>query len=312
MINKFMLRIQSGESYVFEAQCLAVTLEREAYTPYTQVTATFLSQGEDYGNVTSVQLYYRNARIFLGLVDSVRQYRRDGKCFVRVRSKSFTSVLAQNEFVPGLHFDMTMARIMTGFYTFPNVYYEDYAGSGYIFVKDGSSVWDSVVNFGYKLSGKYPYIHMNTVRLTPHENPKVISPDSGSVLEYGTAHDMTRIVSMYHMADLNDNYDAYRLENTAATAAEIVRHKQILLDRQYLSEPEQALEFRNRFSQRGYRARYVEYSGFANEEICDRVSFGEFLPESYICRVRMTFSGSGVRTRLWAYDDGFYRIGQAQ
>lgn len=310
MKDTLTLRIQSGEDYVFETECLAVTLEREAYTPYTQVTATFLSEGADYGSVTSVQLYYRNARIFLGLVDSVRQYRRDGKCFVRVRSRSFTSVLAQNEFVPGMHFDMTMGQIMTGFYRFPNVYYEDYAGTGYIYVKDGSSVWDSIVNFGYKLTGKHPYIHMNTVRLTPHQNPKRIAPDPCDVLEYGTAHDMTRIVSMYHMADINDNYDAYRLENTVATAAEIVRHKQIPLDRQYLSEPEQGLVFRNLFSQRGRCARYVEYSGFANEEICDVVSFGEFLPASHICRVRMSFSGTGIRTRLWAYDDGFYRIGE--
>ncbi|MBE6851528.1 MAG: hypothetical protein E7504_07360 [Ruminococcus sp.] len=312
MINRFMLRMQSGESYVFETECLAVTLEREAYTPYTQVTATFLSQGQEYGNVTSIQLYHRNYRIFMGLVDSIRQYCRDGRAFVQVKSRSFTSVLAQNEIVPGMHFDMTIGRLMTGFYTFPNVYYEDYAGSGYIFVKDGASIWDSIVNFGYKLSGHYPYIHMNTVRLTPHDSPKLTAPDSSQVLEYGEVQDMTKIVSMYHMADIEDHYDAYRLENPVAAASEIVRHKQIRMDKQYLSEPEQALQFRNLFSQRGWRARYVVYNGFANEEICDRVSFGEFLPESSICRVQMTFGSNGLRTKLWAYDDGFYHIGRAQ
>lgn len=129
------------------------------------------------------------------------------------------------------------------------------------------------------------------------------------MVEYGTLLDTTKLVSHFHMADLNGNYDAYQLENTAATAAEIVRHRQLGFDEQYLSDPAQALLFRSLYSQRGCRAKYVEHVGFANEHVCDRVTYGSFLQGAVITRVRMTFSEQGVRTRLWAYDDGFYHIG---
>lgn len=308
MTNHFMLRLYAGENYFFETQCLAVTLEREAYTPYARMTAVFLSEGADYGRVTSIALYHRGGPVYQGIMDNVRQYRKDGRVFVKVQSRSFTSVLAQNEIVPGLHTNMTMQKLMTGFYRFPNVYYEDYAGSGYIYVDDGASMWDSIVNFGYKLTGNYPYIHSNTVRLTPHANPKEIILDKGQVLETGIEQDNTRLVSMYHMADITGNYDTYQLSNPLAEEAEIVRHKQIALDQEYLYAPEQALQFRNLVSQRAVRAKYVVYSDFQREELCDRVTFGDFLRDACICRVQMRFTSSGVRTKLWAYDDGFYHI----
>lgn len=305
-MRSFTLRLRAGERIVTEVGCLAASLECEAYTPYAKLTATFLSQGEDYGAVNGIALECDGKQVFFGIADSIRQYRRNGQCFVRVQSRSFTSVLAQNEIVPGLHLNMTVEHLMTGFYTFPNVSYEPYAGSGYIFVKDGSSMWDSVINFAYKLTGHHPFIRGNTVCFTPPDGGVHVELSAARVLEYGVMQDTTRLVSMYHMADASDNYDAYQLENPPAVQADIVRHKQLLLDRQYLSEPEQALQFRCQFSQRGWRSKYVTYSGFEAEQLCDRVSFGTFLQNARICRIRMVLGGSGVRTTLWAYDDGFY------
>ncbi len=308
MSEKLTLRLYAGEDFVEELPCLQASLEREAYTPYASMSALFLSEGQDYGEISSAALYYEDEKIYEGIADSVQQYQREGKTFVRVKSRSFTSVLAQNELVPGMHYDMTLEKLMTGFYTFPHVQYENYAGTGYIYVKDGASMWDSTVNFGYKLSGNYPYIRDNMVRLTPHGDTKTTVLTNAQVAEWGELRDTTRMVSMYHMADPEGNYDAYSLENEAATAAHIVRHKQIAMDRQYLAEPEQALIFRNKFSCRGSRARYVSYAGFANEGIRDRVSWGSFLQDAEICRVQMVYSGRGMRTKLWAYDDGFYHI----
>lgn len=308
MSADFMLRLYDGNRFVDEQPCLQVMLEREAYTPYEKMSGVFLSSGRDYGNVNALALYHHNVRIYYGMADQIRQYTVKGRTFVRAASKSFTSVLAQNEIVPGLHFDVTMETLMTSFYQFPYVQYENYAGTGYIYVKDGSSIWDSIVTFGYKLSGNYPYIYGNTVRLTPHASPKTTVLTDDIVTEWGEERDTTRLVSMYHMADIQGNYDAYSLANPEAAKAEIVRHKQIAMDQQFLYDPQQALVFRNQFSCRGEYARYAEYAGFHNECIHDRVSWGTFLPEAEIGRVRMTYSGGRLRTRLWAYDDGFYHI----
>lgn len=309
-MNELVLTLRSDERTVVEKGCLAAVLECEAYTPYARLTATFLSQGVAYGAVNAVMLAFGMRQVFLGIADSVEQFWKDGRCFVRVQSRSFTSVLAQNELIPGLHTGMTLEKLMTGFYQFPNVSYEAYEGSGYIFVKDGASMWDSIVNFGYQLTGYHPFIQGNTVRFTPPSDAVQLILSGTQVLESGIVQDTTKLVSNYHMADINDNYDAYQLENTAAAAADIVRHKQLLLDRQYLSEPEEALQFRCRFSQRGWRARYVTYSGYHGEQLCDRVSFGDFLQDAQISRIRMTFGKNGIRTKLWAYDDGFYHIGE--
>ncbi len=309
MTHKFLLRLYAGDAFVTEVQCLSAMLEHEAYTPYAAMAATFLSEGLDYGEITAVSLYYNNVRVYYGIADNVRQYHKNGRIFVQVHSKSFTSVLVQNEIVPGMHYDMTIGKIMTGFYTFPHVLYEDYEGTGYIYVRDGASIWDSIVNFGYKMTGKYPYVRGNTVRITPPDTDgrHVLLKDT-DVVEYGTELDTTKLVSHFHMADVTGNYDAYQLEDAQATAAQIVRHRQIAFDEQYLSDPEQALQLRSLYAQRGCRAKYVEHLGFANEQVCDRVTYGSFLKGATITRVRMTFSENGVRTKLWAYDDGFYHI----
>lgn len=307
-MNKMTLTLRSDERMVAETECLAVSLEYEAYTPYARLTAVFLSQGVDYGTVNAVMLSYGHSQVFLGIADSICQYQREGRTFVKVQSRSFTSVLAQNELVPGLHTNMTLEKLLTGFYQFPNVSYEMYEGSGYIYVKDGASMWDSIVNFGYQLTGYYPFIQGNTVRFTPPSEAKQTLLTDMQVLECGIVQDTTKLVSDYHMADINDNYDAYQLTNEPAAQTDIVRHKQLLLDRQYLSEPEEALQFRCKYSQRGWRAKYVTYSGYNMEQLCDRVSYGEFLQDAQICRMRMTFGNKGIRTQLWAYDDGFYHI----
>jgi hypothetical protein len=305
-MHSFILRLQAGERVIAETACLAAVLENEAYTPYASLTATFLSRGEEIGEIHSVELEYDGTVVFFGIADNVRQYRRNGAVFVHVQSRSFTSVLAQNELVPGLHANLTIDQLLTGFYSFPHVTYQPYSGTGYIYVKDGASMWDSVINYAYKLTGHHPYIRGNRVCLTMPEQCAHVELSPAQVLEWGTTQDTTKFVSTYHMADVSDNYDAYQLENPPAVRAQIVRHKQLLLDKQYLSDPEGALRFRCQFSQRGWRSSYVTYSSYTAEQLCDRVSFGDFMQNACICRIRMVFGSGGIRTTLWTYEDGFY------
>ncbi len=299
------LVLHIGDAEIPYTNCLSAALEAEVYTPYAKLTAVYAAQAAVSGTVSGISLYADGSRVFFGIADSVQQIRRGGGWLVRVRSRSFTSVLAQNELVPGLHTDMTLERLMTGFYEFPHVAYEPYAGSGYIYVKDGTSLWDSIVHFGYKLTGRYPYIRGNTVRLTLPDEPLTAAPPAESVLEYGIVQNTEKLISTYHMADISENYDAYQLDNAAAAEVQIVRHRQLLLDRQYLYDPEQALQFRCRYSCRGWQADTVTYSGYSGEQLGDRVSFGN-VQNVPICRLRMHAGKDGIRTTLWSYRDGFY------
>ena len=48
------------------------------------------------------------------------------------------------------------------------------------------------------------------------------------------------------------------------------------------------------------------YAGFDNEQLGEKVRCGQLLQDKTICRVQLTFGPQGLRTSLWAYEDGFY------
>ncbi len=311
MNERFWLRMFSGTRALDAYDCVFLTLEREAYTPYDSISVLLRQNGLEIGTDTTigtVQLFEYDKMIFEGLLDGLELYYRDGVQYIRVQSRSFTSALVQNDLPGGLHPGMTMDKLMTGFCTLPKVSYQPYTGTGYIFVKEGTSLWDCIVHFGYKLTGYHPYVVQNSVWLTPQSALSIgLSPEN--VLGMGTGQDLTRLIRQFHMEDLEGNTEGYTLTDDRAAAASIERHRYLGLDRQYLNDPEKALTFRRSYARRASGYKFVEYSGFHNEQICDEIHCGDFLPRSRIARVKMTFNGKGLRTRIWAYEDGFYHIG---
>lgn len=302
----FTLRLYHAQDTAEETECLSLVLEREVYTPYSSLTAVFRQAAVGSEDIKRIGLVWGTQEIFLGTADRVEQYWQDGVCFVRVQSRSFTALLLQNELEPGLHANLTLGDLVQGFYTFPHVTYENDARTDYIYSTNKTSLWDSILHFAYKLTGGCAYTAENTVRLTMPADAPVRTLTSSLVTAYGSVYDTQRLMSHYHMEDISGNPNAYSRENSDAVAAEIVRHRQIPFDRQHLSDPNQALTFRDRFSQRGWRARYAEYCGFQNEMLGDRVQMQPFLDGERICRVRTVFGQNGLRTRLWVYEDGFF------
>ena len=300
------LTVHRSADTVNAGECLSLSLEREIYTPYESLTGEFLADPDaDYSDVTYLELFWMGESIFTGIADRVTTFRRGGVRILRVRSRTFTSLLTQNELEQGLHANLTLQDLISGFYTLPFVTAEENPGTGYIFVRDGTSLWDSVAAFVYKLSGRYPFVENNRIRFTLDAEPAVHIPAENTVTAVGTVTDSTKLISHYHMEDIQGNPNAYEQENPAAQHLQIVRHKQIGFDRQFLSNPMQALTYRNAFSCRGYRTHYVTYAGFGNEKLGDRIRYGAQL-DGTICRMRMTFSEKGYRTTIWTYEDGFY------
>lgn len=305
-MNRLQLTVHRTADAVVAGKCLSLVLEREIYTPYDALDGVFLTdEGTDYSDAVYVELSWLGQSIFIGLADRVEKYQRGGVWFLRVQSRTFTSLLAQNEIEPGLHTNLTLERLIYDFYTLPFVTAEPHPATGYIYVRERTSLWDSVATFVFRNTGRYPYVQNNLVRFTFEPEPDTYAPPKSRVVQTGELTDTTRLISHYHMEDIDGNPNAYEQENPAAQHALIVRHKQIPFDRQFLSNPMLALSYRNRFSCRGTRAWYVTYAGFANEQVGDRLRYSEAV-QGRICRVRMTFSGQGYRTTLWKYEDGFF------
>ena len=167
-------------------------------------------------------------------------------------------------------------------------------------------MWDGVVSFGYKITGHYPYAVQNHICFSKPQNRPVHSFTSSQILEYGTILNTTKLISHYHMEDILGNPDGYQQENTFASGLNIVRHKQIPFDSSFRHDPDSALTFRNRYSNRGCRAKYLIYDGFRNETLGDNISYGTFIQNQMLCRLHASFSTNGFRTTLWCYQDGFY------
>ena len=300
----FTVRLYLAQGSVTETLCTAAVLEREIYTPFDRLTAVFPEAGFHPEQIQRIGLEWDGDEIFLGLPDRIEQVMRGGVRLLRVQSRSFTSLLVQNELVPGLHSNLTLGDLVQGFYTFPHVTYQEDTRTGYVYVTSKTSLWDCIVHFVFKLTGKYAYTEGNMVRMSLPEHPRQITVPAA--VSYGTVYDTTNVVSCYHMEDIDGTADGYVQDNPAAAGMEIVRHKRIPFDRSYLSDPMKALTIRNLYSDRGWRSKFVEYAGFADEQLGEQVFFGEHLQGERICRVRMSFGGSGLRTRVWVYEDGFY------
>ncbi len=308
MTQNLHLYLFRGENPVIKVRCLAFSLEREIYTPFETVTAEFLSDGSDYSDIDRIALYLDNTCIFLGLADSVQQFHKLHASFVRISSRSFPSLLTQNELEPGLHSNLTISSLMTGFYQFPYLTYENLPDSGYIFVKSGNTMWDGVVSFGYKITGHYPYAVQNHICLSPPQNQPHTDFSSSQILEYGTHIETSRLISHYHMEGFDGTPNTYQQENPAAAAFHIVRHKQIPFDSSFRHDPQDALTFRNLFSRRSSASSYLLYNGFRNEQLGQTISFGSLIQNETVCRVHCTFGTNGFRTKLFCYHDGFYNL----
>lgn len=289
-----------------EEVCFYFRYVKELYTPYVYFECKFLSSSAEIEDFSRVEFWIYGKVMHRGLVDSIDIRSSSGRYEVYVKSKGFTSLLCQNQPAPGMMTNVDLNGVIT---TFPNIPYitcESSDTENYIYIKDGSTVWDAVCNLAFKQTGSYPYIEgTNNVRIKMRSPVRHFYIDSRSVLAKGVRHDLTKVISHIHMQDIEGNYDVYSKENQAATARNIVRHKQIPLDRQFLSDPYSALDHRLNFSMRGIVCDYIRYVGYNYEDLFDYITCGDFSMKR-IHSVEVTFSGGMPVTQLGFYNDGFY------
>lgn len=283
--------------------------EKERYTPYTTVSGVFICE-EEMGEIGSVRVFLDGGVIHYGPVDSFESYVSGNIRYASFTSHGFSMALSQNQPKPGLSFSVSLDGLMTSNIVLPNVTWEENTQTaGYIFVKENSSMWDAVVALCRKLNGGYPYISgANEVRFT-RESDIVTNVYKESAVKWGFGSSYTGMVSHYHMKDTEDNY-SISYENPAAAQREIVRHKYINLDRQWLDSGEEGLHHKSRFAAKGYRYSFIKYAGRAGEDIRRLVTYdGQIAGQAFgvkeVSRLRIDYGKSGLFTTLWFYEDEY-------
>ncbi|MBQ8725112.1 MAG: hypothetical protein IJY74_05510 [Oscillospiraceae bacterium] len=305
-----VLHTPEGTAYRFY-EVRQFVFRKEKYTPYTELSLTV--QDKD-GIVPALCVFNRivftvnGNNLHEGLADSVDYCIEGGVSVIRIRSRGFTSLLLNNQMVPGLHTAMSINKLMQNYYDFPFPvkWKHDITTCDYIYVKPNRSMWDSVVNLGYKLYDSYPYIrYANEINLDPHEDTSGCMFTKADYLSAGWITNTKGMLSHLHMQDLEGNYGVYNHESPVAESMHIVRHKQIAFDRQYLDDPQRSMELTFSLASKGWRSRYVTVSGYVKLDVNDYVSAdGIFFP-ARISAVTVTGDKNGVFTTYAVYADDF-------
>lgn len=305
-----VLKTTEGDYFTFNA-VKQFSFRKDKYTPFTEMTITVADTGREIAPgavIHQVNLMINRLSVHIGLADTCDCRMENGVSFITIRSRGYTSLLLNNQMVPGIHSQMSLEKLMTGYYEFPYPvqWEQDSTVCNYIFVREHRSMWDSVVNLGYKLYGKYPYIKgPNRIMLRPSTGAANKTFTEDEVMSIGVRTDTTGIISHLHMQDIEGNYGVYNLENANAEELLIVRHKQTAFDRQYLDDPVKSMQLTFSLASSGWRSRYITVKGYPALDVNDYISCGELINNERICAVSITGDRSGIRSTFSVYDDDF-------
>ena len=288
------------------ADILSFSFRKDAYLPYTKLSAAFTADISDTDEYAEAKLYVGGKLIHHGSIETLDLRTSGGVQKIYLTSSGFTAQLCKNQIEPGLKMSVSLNSLMDSFCTLPYVEHENNSDTGnYIYVKQNTAMWDAVASLSYKLRGSYPYIRgTNTVMITPYSTPEDFSFTESNCLFSGISADRRKIGSNYHMADINGEYGHYDLVDSDTLSYKLVRHIYSELDMRFLYSPQQALEYRDKLDCRAMKSRYIVYSGYNGEDLWDKLYIGGQLT-GRIAFVEINGSSKGIITRTGVYMDKF-------
>ncbi len=308
MVFSVGLKVKNSNTYS-TTNIIALKFTKERYTPYTLLTGkVWLSCVAD--EVQSISLSVDNVPIHFGIPDSLEHEFSNGRHIYSFSSRGYTSALTYNQPTPGLYSNATLASILSGEITLPNISFEYMTDSiNYVYINDNDNMWDGAVAFARKFCGDYPYIFgPNTVRVTRFSNLPTVTIPKEKIVSECVGEDYSRMISDLKMRDVDGNYNSFTMTDTDAVNRDIIRHRHIAFDRQWLSNQDEALKSRIDYSMRGFRYKKICYEGFSKEDLRQYVNAeGQSftISQKEISKLTLSLSQKGVFTTLWFYDDRY-------
>lgn len=299
-----ILKNTDNFEYTF-SDIFSFNFKKDIYQPYTSFSAKFYGELEYPENISEIFLEINDKIIHHGLADNISVTNSIDGSIISVSSRSFTSLLIQNQIETGLKSDISINELIESFYTLPYVTHDDSSTKSYIYIKNNSNMWDGIVNISYKVYGTYPYIkNTNHIMFTPAENPSYFEYSDNNIISRGVSTAEKRLVSHFHMSNLDGSFGNFELSDNDVVSHHIIRHRFFELDKQFLYNPEQALEYRSAYTSRGRKKFFCTYSGYNGEDVSDLVTFST-IQEKRIGSVQITGNNSGIITEIGVYKDKF-------
>ncbi len=292
------------------SQCVSIYFSKERYTPYSFFRGSFYTT-ESFSEIFEIEVAINGVLVHKGVIDTCEVKELSSQKLLNITSRGYSFALGYNELADGIIYDVDLNMLMTQRVSLPFVTYENPTKvASYLFVKQHTSLWDAVVNLCLKVETTQPYVaYPNMIRFTKHQNKKnILFSDSEKIISFSSGNDLSKIISEIHMKDTNDTYNTYSASTAYADDRNIVRHKYIDFDKQWLIDPVQGLGFRLNFASRGRAFKTITYSGFNGEDINDSFTVSteeKQMAEQYISKIDIYGGKNGLVTRLTAYKDSY-------
>ncbi len=288
--------------------CTGFVFEKALYVPYTQFTGEFYEDGQPMfraGQVIRVRIYLDMTLIHCGMPDEVTISRKDKGHRIRLHSRGYTLLLAQNQPYPRINSNVTLKSLCQANLVCSEITYEDPTPRvGNIYVNEGSTVWEAAVAYCIKASGRYPYIKGTNMVKMNSADAGTVSYYSAVITEETSAMNTSMLLSDVYMKELGEDYP-FEAHDTSAAAMKIVRSRYYPLDMQWLYDPQVGLQHKLDISNKGVRTAGLTYEGWKGEDIMYRASGGGDISGLRINYLRTVGGRHGIFTTVRAYDDRY-------
>ena len=301
--------LKDGDN-IFTTNIVTMRYTKERYTPYTTFSGQTLVSSKPGDVIKSIALFRDGILMHYGLPDEVQWTYKNGISMVSFSSKGFSAALGQNQLTPGMYSNTTFEKLMNSTIALPHVSYEQLEKPiNYVYIKDNDTMWGAAAAFARKYCKEYPYISgSNTVRVTKDTTLPVLDVPGDDIVSVSSGAGFSHIISHYHMRDVEGSYNTYNITDENAVDMDIIRHKHIAFDRQWLSDPDEAMKSRADYAARAAEYIKVCYNGYNGEDIRQAVNFSAQGVEAQgreISRIELSASRKGTLTTLWCYGDEY-------
>lgn len=290
-------------------KCIYFSVDKERYTPYTTFKGSFITS-QYFEEVISINFLIDGTAVHYGSIDMARITYSSGNYRLDISSRSYTLALGLNQPKPQINSSVTLSNLLSRNVSLKNVTYETGTKTvNYIYVLDNSTLWDAVVAYSLKAYNKYPYIYKtNEIRINEPSSIRTKNYSKTNVVEIYSGSTLSNLLSHIHMKDTEDNYETYNLTDSYATSRDIVRHKQIPLDYQWLADTNMALQSRIDFAKRGTKYKGIKALGYMGEELFDKfnyIDFNQSNKTATIHKLNITGRNNIIYTTMYEYTDAY-------
>lgn len=290
-------------------KCIYFSLDKERYTPYTCFNGTFMIP-EYYEEVISIKFYIDDNELHYGSVDMSKMTFKKGYYRLDISSRSYTLSLGLNQPKPQINSSVSLSNLLSRNVTLKNISCEeDTKTINYIYVLENSTLWDAVVAYSLKAYGTYPFVYKtNEIRVTVPSNAVSRDYAINSVIEKYNGSSLSNLISHIHMRDTDGNYETYNLSDNYAIFRDIIKHKQIPLDKQWLADTDKALTSRINYAKRAAKYKGMKVIGYSGEELFDKFTYkygDQTYTNSTIHRLNISGSNNTVYTTMYQYIDAY-------